>query len=352
LRAGITKALGSADQPLTHAAAVIQEAFEVDRVSIAHLDGSAHRFEIAADAGAELLAPGTSLPVGTCSYFALAAEGRAFHEDDFDASRTFQLPLDNVVLAAGFHSGCSVPISRDGWAIGAVSLSAATPRPEMTAFVDSLEALGDLLATGIERPPPAPAPTVLVCHTDPLVGRGLARLVELEEGPRASVAATLDEAIGAIARSRPDVVVCDDWMDGLRVDGFARALRAAGADAPLLVVSSRNAPENVRASLAAGAAAYIARRDAVAQLRMTVEAVRTGGTVLPAPPVDDGPRLTIRERELLEALEEGLRFKQAARRLGISEATVKTHGRNLFRKLGATSRAEAVHAARDQGLLP
>jgi DNA-binding NarL/FixJ family response regulator len=61
--------------------------------------------------------------------------------------------------------------------------------------------------------------------------------------------------------------------------------------------------------------------------------------------------LTRREHELLECLEEGLRFKQAARRLGISEATAKTHARHLFRKLGATSRAEAVHAARVRGLL-
>ena len=64
-----------------------------------------------------------------------------------------------------------------------------------------------------------------------------------------------------------------------------------------------------------------------------------------------GVALTARERELLESLEEGLRFKQIARRLGISEATAKTHARNLFRKLDATSRAEAVHAARERGLL-
>ena len=61
--------------------------------------------------------------------------------------------------------------------------------------------------------------------------------------------------------------------------------------------------------------------------------------------------LTPRERELLDGLEEGLRFKQIARRLEISEATAKTHARHLFRKLDATSRAEAVHAARVRGLL-
>jgi DNA-binding NarL/FixJ family response regulator len=131
----------------------------------------------------------------------------------------------------------------------------------------------------------------------------------------------------------------------------ARALRDAGTDAPLLVVSSRDAPESVRASLAAQASGYLARRDAVAHLPVALAAVRSGHTLLPAAPAGEEPHLTHREHELLDALEEGLRFKQVARRLGISEATVKTHGRHLFRKLGATSRAEAVHEARRLGLL-
>ena len=63
------------------------------------------------------------------------------------------------------------------------------------------------------------------------------------------------------------------------------------------------------------------------------------------------PRLSPRAREVLGALEAGLRFKQVALALGISEATAKTHGRNLFRKLDVTSRAEAVHAARVLGLV-
>jgi DNA-binding CsgD family transcriptional regulator len=69
----------------------------------------------------------------------------------------------------------------------------------------------------------------------------------------------------------------------------------------------------------------------------------------PAP--TPGPRLSPREHEVLAALEAGLRFKQIALALGISQATAKTHGRHLFRKLDVTSRAEAVHAARNLGLL-
>jgi DNA-binding CsgD family transcriptional regulator len=172
------------------------------------------------EAGAKLLAPGTELPLSTCSYFARVAEGHAFHDEDFDASDAFDRPLDSIVLLTGFHSGCSVPLRADGRVVGALSLSATAAHRAMIDFAAELEALG---------------------------------------------------------------------------------------------------------------AALVGLLDA--------------GT-----PPGDGVALTAREWELLEGLEEGLRFKQVARRLGISEATAKTHGRNLFRKLDATSRAEAVHAARVRGL--
>ena len=68
-------------------------------------------------------------------------------------------------------------------------------------------------------------------------------------------------------------------------------------------------------------------------------------------PAAPRPGLSPREHELLSALEEGLRFTQIALAMGISEATVKTHGRHLFRKLDVTSRAEAVHVGRARGLL-
>jgi DNA-binding CsgD family transcriptional regulator len=193
-------------------------------VSVARIHEDAGNFEIAAEAGGRLLPPGTVLPLETCSYFAGAPDGRVFGEGDFDASSTFRLPFDAVILAAGYHSGCSVPIRRDGHVIGAVSLSASQHRRDMGELADELEGVADLLVCGVSAPP---------------------------------------------------------------------------------------------------AAAW-------------------GG---------DGPHLTARELQLLRLLEEGLRFKQVARLLGISEATAKTHGRNLFRKLDASSRAEAVHLAREHGLL-
>jgi DNA-binding NarL/FixJ family response regulator len=63
------------------------------------------------------------------------------------------------------------------------------------------------------------------------------------------------------------------------------------------------------------------------------------------------PALTPREQEVLRLLELGLRFKQIAAELGISEATTKGDARGLFRKLEVTSRAEAVFESRRRGLL-
>ena len=190
-------------------------------MSLARIDLEASRFEIAADAGAKLLAPGTELPLSTCSYFAQVSEGRAFHDEDFDASDAFDRPLDSIVLLTGFHCGCSVPLREEGRVVGALSLSATASHRAMSDFAVELERLG--------------------------------------------------AGAGAAARGR----------------------RAAGR----------------------GRRAHRARATSCSQ-----------------------------------SLEEGLRFKQIARRLGISEATAKTHARNLFRKLDATSRAEAVHAARERGL--
>lgn len=215
---------GPREPALDRAVGVVQDLFDVDRVSVARIDSSAGTFEILAEAGRRLLSPGTVLPLDTCSYFVGAPDGRVFGEGDFAASSNFRLPLDAVILAAGYHAGCSVPIQDDGGAIGALSLSTADRRGGMTRLVGELEPVAEIL--------------------------------------------------GERLRTVPQ--------------------RSAWAAAP---------------------------------------------------------QLTARERQLLRLLDEGLRFKQIARGLAISEATAKTHGRNLFRKLGVTSRAEAVHAARELGLL-
>ncbi len=263
LSSAVAGALGSAERPLFAAAGLVRRAFAVDRVSIARIDRRSARFEIAESAGAELLAPGTTLPVSTCSYFAAVAEDRTFQEADFDASHSFVRPLDGVVIAAGFHSGCSVPIRHAGRPIGAISLSCAGPRPDMTQAVRRLQDVCPELALGLDRPGRRPAPSVLVCGSDSLAVSGIARLAEQTLGARTEVTTTLAGAVAAVAGAPPDLIVCEDRMEGHPVDVVAQALRSAGATAPLLVLATHDTTEDLRAARRANACAYVARRDAV-----------------------------------------------------------------------------------------
>jgi DNA-binding NarL/FixJ family response regulator len=218
------------------------------------------------------------------------------------------------------------------------------------AAPDALRDVAAVLAGGLAAARPPSPPAVLVCADDPLVAGGLARLAERGLGARAEVAGSIEEAERELRRRPPDLLVCEDRLGGRPVHQVLRPLRRAGPCPPLVVVAPRPSDESLRAALLAGAAGYMARSEAASRLPAALRAVRGGRTALPQAPLPPVP-LTPREQELVAALDEGLRFKQVALRLAISEATVKTHARNLFRKLGATSRAEAVRAARDRGLL-
>lgn len=331
----------------------MQAQLGVDRASISRVHSASGEFEIIATSGARLLVTGTRLPVGTSSHFQAAAEQRPFVAPSFLAFPGFDRPLDQVVLAAGFRSGCTVPLMRGAEVVGAIALSSESEGPQVERAATSLTAVGGMLAVALDRQAEPVAPVVLVCHDDPLAAHGMARLVEASAAARTHVCLTLDEAVASIRTEPPDVIVCDGFLRGVRVDELGGALRRAGAGAPLLVVATHDTPENLGAAVSAGAAAYIARAHALDALPLALATLRDGRTLLPddAGVTMGSERLTEREREMLASLDEGLRMKQIAVRHGISEATAKSHARNVFRKLGATSRAEAVREARRQGML-
>jgi DNA-binding NarL/FixJ family response regulator len=346
--------LDVAGSSLDGAAELLREWMEVDRVSISEIDEAEGRFEIVASSGASLLVSGTRLPLDTSSHFRTTAERRVFEAPSFERLRDFVRPLDEVVVAAGFASGCAVPIIRGERVVGAVSLSSREAEVDYAPKLGVLTAVSGMLALAIGREPPPPGPAVLVCHDDPLVGQGIAKLVERSADSATLVCSTIDEAIGVIGDTAPDLIVCDDYVGGERVDAFAPRLRRAGASAPLLVVATHDTAENLSATVRAGAAAFIPRAEAAEALPLAMSTLRSGRTLLPPDAgvaLDGGERLTTRERDVVVCLEEGLRMKQIALRFAISEATVKCHARNVFRKLNASSRAEAVREARRQGLL-
>jgi DNA-binding NarL/FixJ family response regulator len=321
------------------------------RVSVAAL-GEDDTFEILCARGEWLLAPGTRFPLETSTHFDVAHDGEAFVAASFASLEGFDRPVDRIVRTYGFASGACLPLRHEQGVPGALALHYHEAGEEAEAAAELLEPILGTLSYALAHPAKTSTLEVLVCHDDPLIGRGLAGLLEEAGSVRARFSSTRPSAIRSASEAPPDLVVADHAFEGARVDDWVGDLRRAGIGAPLVVVPTHDTRDNLAAAVAAGAVAYVPRREVEHRLVDAIAAVAAGRTWLPL--VDDlGPpeRLTRREREVLEALDRGLRLHQIASALGISHATVKAHVRNIFRKLGVSSRAEATHEARLQGLL-
>jgi NarL family two-component system response regulator YdfI len=331
---------------------LIRSAMSVDRVSIATFSDERRSFLVVASSGRSLFAPGTELPMSTSTQILQAAARDVFLTNDFAREAGWRRPTDRLVCAVGFRSGCTVPLVAGSRVVGAVSLSSTTPA-DHAGRVAAVEELGPLLAVALaSAKPPAKPPVLLVCHGDDLAAEGLAHLAERELGARVWICSSLDDAAAIAAVEQLDLVLCDGHFDGRSLDDVVLELRSAGASAPLVLVPTRDTADNRVAALRIGAAAYVPRAAGARAITTTLEAARRGQRTLPRlEGHETSLRLTRRERELLVDLDRGLRFKQIAARMGISETTVKGYARALFRKLGSHSRGEAVYEARSLGFL-
>ena len=178
-----------------------------------------------------------------------------------------------------------------------------------------------------------------------------------------------EAAVQAAVRLRPDLVLMDVAMPG---GGGLAATRRLAADAPEVAIVMLTAGEGVDdlfAAIKAGARGYLLKNLESGELRGMLAAVARGeaaitpaiaGRILAelarpevaASTVPDGPdRLTDREMDVLRLVVAGLRNKEIAADLGISENTAKFHLRNILDKLHAQNRAEVVARAMRGGLV-
>jgi DNA-binding NarL/FixJ family response regulator len=198
--------------------------------------------------------------------------------------------------------------------------------------------------------------TVLVVDDHELVRRGLLDLLGTADDLTV-VGAAVDgeDALRLAEQTQPDVVLMDLSMPGTDGVEATRRLARVSPGSRVVVLTSFSENERIVAALEAGAVGYLLKDVEPDELLRGVRAAARGDApfspraarvLLPR----TGHDLSPREREVLRLVAEGLPNKTIARRLGISEKTVKTHLTSVFTTLGVTDRTSAALWAQRNGL--
>src|SRR4051794_39563513 len=230
-----------------------------------------------------------------------------------------------------------------GWTVAGGGASAAT--------ADRRDRLPDAMAID-----PRPV-SVLVVDDHRLMREGTAALLRADERVEvAGLARDGREALALAQRRAPDVVLLDLDMPELPGLETCAALRERHPDIEVLILTVSERDDDLYAALRLGAAGYLLKDMPPGELVQAVlEAGRGEPRIAPrlarrmlaelgesAQAVDPLAVLSAREREILGLVAEGLRNREIAERLFLSEATVKTHVRNVLKKLRFRNRAQAA----------
>jgi len=204
---------------------------------------------------------------------------------------------------------------------------------------------------------------LLIVDDHPLTRDALASLLAQHGFDIAGQAADGTEAIRLARELAPDVILLDLSMPGLDgLDALPR-LREAAPDCEVVVLTADGTEENLLAAIRGGAAGYLLKSEPPERIveflrgvgrgeaalsgaiaRRLVEQLREGGGRETGVPDSIAAVLSAREVEVLILLDERLDTDEIAKRLFISEHTVRSHVKSVLAKLGVSSRREAVEA--------
>jgi DNA-binding NarL/FixJ family response regulator len=202
--------------------------------------------------------------------------------------------------------------------------------------------------------------TVMVCDDSPLARETLRRSVATIPGvTRVLAAASGEEAVARWPVERPSLVLMDVRMPGLGGTEATRRLLALHPEASILMVTVAEDVDGVARAVAAGARGYIVKDASREELAATVVQAITDAAWRRSVPVaamagpgrGSQPSLTERELQVLTGMSRGRSNAEIGKELYLSEDTVKTHARRLFRKLSAADRAQAVAVGFRWGLV-
>lgn len=211
---------------------------------------------------------------------------------------------------------------------------------------------------------------VMIVEDQPQILRSQLKL--LNDRPEIEVVGTVlsgEAALEEIPKRSPDVLLCDIGLPRMSGIDLTREVRARHPGIEVLIFTIFDEEEKVLGAVQAGASGYLLKGAPADRIVEAIRDVHDGGSVIqpslarrllrafhlredaagepePAPPPpardEDRPSLTAREAEILRLIAKGLSNSDAARVLGLSRATIRTHLEHIYQKLEVTNRVEAV----------
>lgn len=207
---------------------------------------------------------------------------------------------------------------------------------------------------------------ILIIDDHPLFRKGVAQLIAM--APHLQVVGEASNGEQGVAMAKeldPDMILLDLHMTGTGGIETLKAIRDAGSDCRVVILTVSDNADDLVAAIRSGADGYLLKDMEPEDLLTAIDEALNGRTVIgerlngllaraireeAAAKQRDMAALTDREKEILQGLAQGLSNKLIARNLDITEATVKVHVKNLLKKLGFHSRLEAAVWAVGRGM--
>lgn len=202
--------------------------------------------------------------------------------------------------------------------------------------------------------------SVLIAEDHPLFLEALTSVAGLlAEGVQCVTAEDCASMLAAIEGDDSfDLLLLDYFLPGSQGFGALMDVRAKAPGMPVVIVSSLNDVDIIRQAAALGVAGFLSKSARREDMVTALKTVLAGGTCFPPEAMgaprktsrledDHGEPLTPRQMEVLQSMAQGKSNKEIARDLSISQETVKVHVSAILRRLGCSTRTQAVMVARD-----
>ena len=181
-----------------------------------------------------------------------------------------------------------------------------------------------------------------------------------------------EQALEMLDDLKPDVLLLDLGLPRMSGMDVTRSVKASHPNIEILIFTIFDEEEKVIEAVVAGAAGYLLKGTEVEKIVQAIKDVKEGGSVIqpnlarallklikpaqketpaPAGREDGGGKLTKRELEILQIIAKGLSNNEAAKVLGLSKATIRTHLEHIYEKLDVTNRLEAVTEGLREGII-